>query len=90
MLDMKSLTRLTKLDESVREPMKAFWAFDKEACKRRCHRRLVPDLIAVAVALTTQCPYCIEFHLRAARQAAASDTMLTDSAIVAAPMRADG
>jgi hypothetical protein len=30
---MKSLTRLKKLDANAREPMKAFWAFDKEAFK---------------------------------------------------------
>ena len=46
------------------------------------------QLIAVAVALTTQCPYCIELHTRAARQAGANDAMLTEAAIVAAAMRA--
>jgi AhpD family alkylhydroperoxidase len=44
--------------------------------------------MAVAVALTTQCPYCIELHVKAARQAGANDTMLTEAAIVAAAMRA--
>ncbi len=48
------------------------------------------QLMAVAVALTTQCPYCIELHVRAARQAGASDAMLTESAIVSAAMRAGG
>jgi AhpD family alkylhydroperoxidase len=44
--------------------------------------------MAVAVALTTQCPYCIELHVKATRQAGANDTMLTEAAIVAAAMRA--
>jgi len=44
--------------------------------------------MAVAFALTTQCPYCIELHVKAARQAGASDAMLTEAAIVAAAMRA--
>ena len=42
--------------------------------------------MAVAVALTTQCPYCVELHVRAARQASASDAMLTEAAVVAAAM----
>jgi AhpD family alkylhydroperoxidase len=46
------------------------------------------ELMAVAVALTTQCPYCIELHVRAARKAGANDAMLTEAAIVAAAMRA--
>jgi AhpD family alkylhydroperoxidase len=45
-------------------------------------------LIAVAVALTTQCPYCIELHVKAARQVGANDAMRTEAAIVAAAMRA--
>jgi AhpD family alkylhydroperoxidase len=45
--------------------------------------------MAVAVALTTQCPYCIELHMREAREAGANDTMLTEAAIVAAAMRAN-
>lgn len=38
MFDMKNLTRLKRLDENAPETMKAFWAFDKETFKKRCHR----------------------------------------------------
>ena len=76
------------LDENVPETMKAFWAFDKEAFKDGAIDVLHKQLMAVAVALTTQCPYCIELHVRAARQAGANDAMLTEAAIVAAAMRA--
>jgi AhpD family alkylhydroperoxidase len=44
--------------------------------------------MAVAVALTTQCPYCIEIHLRAARKAGATDAMLGETAAISAAMRA--
>jgi AhpD family alkylhydroperoxidase len=88
MFDMKNLTRLKKLDENAPETMKAFWAFDKEAFKAGAIDVLHKQLMAVAVALTTQCPYCIELHVKAARQAGANDTMLTEAAIVAAAMRA--
>ena len=90
MIDMRNLTRLKKLDENAPEAMKAFWAFDKEAFKDGAIDVLHKQLMAVAVALTTQCPYCIELHVRAARQAGASDEMLTEASIVAAAMRAGG
>src|SRR5260370_28729582 len=77
MFDMRNLTRLKKLDENAPESMKAFWAFDKEAFKDGAIDVLHKQLMAVAVALTTQCPYCIELHVRAARQAGANDAMLT-------------
>jgi AhpD family alkylhydroperoxidase len=48
------------------------------------------QLIAVAVALTTQCPYCIELHRKAARDAGATDAQLTEAALVAAAIRAGG
>ena len=90
MIDMRNLTRLKKLDENAPEPMKAFWAFDKEAFTEGAIDVLHKQLIAVAVALTTQCPYCIELHVKAAREAGASDAMLTEASIVAAAMRAGG
>jgi AhpD family alkylhydroperoxidase len=88
MFDMKNLSRLKRLDENAPETMKAFWAFDKEAFKDGAIDVLHKQLMAVAVALTTQYPYCIESHVRAARQAGANDEMVTEAAIVAAAMRA--
>jgi AhpD family alkylhydroperoxidase len=88
MFDMKNLTQLKKLDENAPDQMKAFWAFDKAAFTPGSLDALQKQLMAVAVALTTQCPYCIELHLRAARKAGATDAMLSETAAVAAAMRA--
>jgi len=88
MFDMKNLTKLKKLDEKAPGPMKAFWAFDKEAFSAGALDILQKQLMAVAVALTTQCPYCIELHVKAAREAGATDEMLAEVATVAAAMRA--
>ena len=88
MFDMKNLTLLKKLDENAPEAMQAFWAFDKAAFKAGAVDELHKQLMAVAVALTTQCPYCIELHVRAARKAGATDAMLAETATVAAAMRA--
>ena len=88
MYEMRNLTQLKKLDENAPETMKAFWAFDKEAFKAGAVDVLHKQLIAVAVALTTQCPYCIELHVKAARKAGATDQMLAETAAVTAAMRA--
>jgi AhpD family alkylhydroperoxidase len=90
MYDMSNLTKLKLLDENSPEAMKAFWAFDKAAFAPGAIDTLNKQLMAVAVALTTQCPYCIQLHVRAARSAGATDQMLAETATIAAAMRAGG
>jgi AhpD family alkylhydroperoxidase len=48
------------------------------------------ELIAIAVACTTQCPYCIEAHAKAAKAAGASREEIVEAAFVAAALRAGG
>lgn len=48
------------------------------------------ELIAVAVALTTQCVYCIESHTNKAVEAGASEAEIAETAWVAAALRAGG
>jgi AhpD family alkylhydroperoxidase len=88
MFDMKNLSRLTSLDKNAPTAMKAFWAFEKEAFAPGALDVQQKQLIAIAVALTTQCPYCIELHVKAAREAGATDQALAEVATVAACMRA--
>lgn len=88
MFDMKNLTKLKKLEENAPEVAKAFWAFDKAAYQPGAIDALHKQLMALAVALTTQCPYCIELHRRAAMEAGATEPMLAETALVAAAMRA--
>ena len=88
MFDMKYLSRLKVLNESAPDAMTAFWAFDKAAFTEGTVSVLQKQLMAVAVALTTQCPYCIEIHVKAARETGATDQMLAETATVAAAMRA--
>src|SRR6516225_7229932 len=68
--------------------MKAFWTFDKAAFQDGEVSVLNKQLMAVAVALTTQCPYYIEIHTQEARRAGATDAQLAETAVVAAAMRA--
>ena len=46
------------------------------------------QLIAVAVAHVTQCPWCIEGHVKAARREGASAEQIMEAVWVAAEMRA--
>ncbi|HZS27268.1 MAG TPA: carboxymuconolactone decarboxylase family protein [Candidatus Angelobacter sp.] len=48
------------------------------------------ELIALAVACTTQCPYCIEVHVKGAKTAGASREEIAESSLVAAALRAGG
>jgi AhpD family alkylhydroperoxidase len=48
------------------------------------------ELIALAVACTTQCPYCIEVHVKAAKKAGASREEVTETSLLAAALRAGG
>src|SRR5881409_3738043 len=48
------------------------------------------ELIALAVACTTQCPYCIEVHAKNAKAAGATRVEIVESAFLAAALRAGG
>jgi len=90
MYNKENLARIKKMNELAPEAMKAFWAFDKIAVAEGAIPVKYKELIAVAVATTTQCPYCIEIHTGNARKAGATDVELVEAAIVAASLRAGG
>lgn len=46
------------------------------------------ELIAIAVAATTQCPYCIEAHAKAAQAAGATREEVVEASFIAAALRA--
>ena len=84
----ENLAKLKKLDSLAPQLMKAFWAFDRAAVAEGAIPVKYKELIAVAVALTTQCPYCIEIHSGNARKAGATDAEIAEAGIVAAALRA--
>ncbi len=88
MYNKSNLAKLKKMDALAPDLMKAFWAFDKAAVAAGAIPVKYKELIAVAVALTTQCPYCIEIHAANARKAGASDAELVEAGMVAASLRA--
>jgi len=68
----------------------AFQAFSKAVFKDGALPAKTKQLIAVAVAHVTQCPYCITGHTKAAQRAGATPQELMEAVWVAAEMRAGG
>ena len=88
MYKKENLMALRQMDTLAPEVMKAFWAFDKAAVAGGAIPVKYKELIAVAVALTTQCPYCIDIHSGNARKAGATGAELAEAAMVSAELRA--
>jgi len=68
----------------------AFEAFSRQVFARGALDAVTKQLIAVAVAHVTQCPYCIKSHTKAALRAGATEAQLMEAIWVAAEMRAGG
>src|SRR4051794_37362243 len=90
MYDMKNIAKLKRFADLAPDAFKKFVAFDEAAYQDGAISSKYKELIAVAVALTTQCPYCIEIHSKKAKKAGATEQELAETAIVAAAIRAGG
>src|SRR5512146_1994182 len=76
--------------ELAPEVAKAFAELSKAAFADGALPRKLKQLIAVAVAHTTQCPYCIRGHTLAALRDGATEREVMEAIWVAAEMRAGG
>src|SRR6266446_1266479 len=86
--DMRFLKEMGKLAPTE---FKAWLGLDDIVRREdRAIPRKYRELIALGVAFTTQCPYCIEVHTKAAKAAGASREEVTESSIIAAALRAGG
>jgi len=68
----------------------AFRAFSKAVFQDGALSRKTKQLIAVAVAHVTQCPYCIQGHTKAATKEGVTPEEIMEAIWVAAEMRAGG
>ena len=68
----------------------AFHAFSARVFEEGALSRKAKQLIAVAVAHVTQCPYCIRGHTTAALRAGSTAEEIMEAIWVAAEMRAGG
>lgn len=76
--------------ELAPETHDAFQAFSRQVFADGALDGKTKQLIAVAVAHVTQCPYCIRGHTSAALRKGATEPELMEAIWVAAEMRAGG
>ena len=79
-----------KRRELAPKQLEAFRAFSAAVFADGALPVKTKQLIAVAVAHTTQCPYCIHGHTEGALKAGASEAEIMEAIWVAAEMRAGG
>ncbi|WP_022884065.1 carboxymuconolactone decarboxylase family protein [Glaciibacter superstes] len=82
------LTRRRK--ELAPETHEAFEHFSRQVFAEGALDQKTKQLIAVAVAHVTQCPYCIDGHTKQATRKGASPEEIMEAIWVAAEMRAGG
>jgi len=88
MYDMNNMKKLPLLGSKAKPAWDAFVAFDRAALADGAIPKKYKELMALAVALTTQCPYCIEIHKGAAIKAGVTEEELAEVTFVAAALRA--
>jgi len=80
----------TRRKEAAPDIHDAFQAFSRQVFADGALPEKTKQLIAVAVAHVTQCPYCIRGHTRLANRRGASEQEILEAIWVAAEMRAGG
>ena len=85
--DMKLLKEMKKLAPA---DFDAWVGLDKIVGRDGAIPRKYRELLAIAVACTTQCPYCLEAHAKGAKAAGASREEIVEASLIAAALRAGG
>jgi len=87
---MDNLSKLPQMDNLSPDATKAFWAYDKAALAGGAIPKKYKELMAIVVALTTQCGYCIEVHRQTEIDAGVTEQGLAEAIHVASAVRAGG
>jgi len=89
--DTDDLNRLKEMGKLAPEEFKAWAALDRIVAREDgAIPRKFRELIAVAVAHTTQCVYCIDVHTKGAKKAGATKQEVAEAVLLAAALRAGG
>ena len=83
-----NLSRLSEFAELAPDAFKNFAAFDKAAVADGVIPQKTKELIAVAVAHVTGCPYCIDIHVNAAKKLDVSKVEIAEAIMVATGLKA--
>lgn len=90
-LDRSDMKYFSELGERAKLEFEGFHDFHSAAERKD---GAIPDkyrqLMAMAVALTTQCSLCIENHAAKAREAGATKEEVSETVMIAAAVRAGG
>jgi AhpD family alkylhydroperoxidase len=86
----KDIEKAAKMFTLKPDTMKAFLDFNSKAFAEGALNVKTKELMAVACAHVTQCPYCIDGHTKAAKKAGATDEEIAEAIFVAVAMRAGG
>lgn len=90
MYNNANLKELGKLGAAAPAQRQGFHAWDEAVMADGALSRKHKELVAVAVALAIQCPYCIDIHANAARKEGASEAELAETAFIAAATKSSG
>jgi AhpD family alkylhydroperoxidase len=89
--DPEDLKRMKEMRELAPKEFEAWLNLDKIVAREDGKiPRKYRELIALAVAHVTQCVYCIEVHVKAAKKAGASREEVVEAVLLAAALRAGG
>ena len=88
MQTMDNMKKLGKLDQAANDAWKNFQAFNDSVMGEGAISVKNKELIALAVALTTQCNYCLELHQQAAEKAGATQEEIAETIMIAGALRA--
>ena len=88
MQTMDNLKKLGKLDQASGESWKKFQEFNNAVMADGAIPVKYKELIALGVALTTQCSYCLELHRQGAEKAGATQEELAETTMIAGALRA--
>jgi AhpD family alkylhydroperoxidase len=87
--ESEDLKKIREMKELAPEAFKGFVELDKiVGFENGAIPRKYRELIAIAVACTTQCPYCLDVHTAGAKKAGATRQEVAEAALLAAALRA--
>lgn len=86
--DMSNLKHLATLGQQAPAAMQAFQSLSDSAFGDGVIDPKTKEMIALAVAISKQCPYCIEVHSGNARKHGVSDAEVAELTLIAAAIGA--
>jgi AhpD family alkylhydroperoxidase len=85
-----TIKNLRKLRQLKPDLFKGFMDFDQAVFKDGALPARTKELMAITAAHVTQCPWCIEDHVKRAKRLGVSDEEIAEAAFVAIALRAGG